>query len=178
MTTWNFHIWGSADSASPQQKIFYSLPFLANQRCQASKRTLRLFRTTRPTWNNRLTLEVPMKRIFLFKLLVKLSKLWRMAFYCDSTLGCQVIQDFDLCKLDYLWRHFVATGWCKIKKKLNISHNFFCIELKLSTVVTLITKFHDMSTVTFPWQHTGLQALSIQRCKITKNWIYLTTFSV
>ena len=23
-------------------------------------------------------------------------------FYCDSTLGCQVVQDFDLCKLDYL----------------------------------------------------------------------------
>ena len=21
-------------------------------------------------------------------------------FYCDSTLGCRVIQDFDLCKLD------------------------------------------------------------------------------
>ena len=26
---------------------------------------------------------------------------WRL-FYCDSTLGCQVIQDFDLCKLDDL----------------------------------------------------------------------------
>ena len=24
---------------------------------------------------------------------------WRL-FYCDSTLGCRVIQDFDLCKLD------------------------------------------------------------------------------
>ena len=23
-------------------------------------------------------------------------------FYCDSTLGCRVIQDFDLCKLDDL----------------------------------------------------------------------------
>ena len=29
-------------------------------------------------------------------------------------------------------------------KKLNISHDFFCIELKLSTVVTLITKVHDI----------------------------------
>ena len=38
-------------------------------------------------------------------------------------------------------------------KKLNISFDFFCIELKLSTVVMLFTKFHDMSTVTFPWQH-------------------------
>ena len=50
--------------------------------------------------------------------------------------------------------------------KLNISHDFFCIELKLSTVVTLITKFHDMSTVTFPWQRNGHQALSIQRGKL------------
>ena len=24
---------------------------------------------------------------------------WRL-FYCDSTLGCRLIQDFDLCKLD------------------------------------------------------------------------------
>ena len=36
-------------------------------------------------------------------------------------------------------------------KKLNISHDFFCIELKLSTVVTLTTKLHDMSIVRFPW---------------------------
>ena len=50
-------------------------------------------------------------------------------------------------------------------KKLNISHNFFCVELKLSTVVTLTTKLHDMSTVRFPCQHNGLQALSFQRGK-------------
>ena len=50
-------------------------------------------------------------------------------------------------------------------QKWNISEEFFCIELKLCTVVTLITKFHDMSTVTFPWQHKGLQALSIQKVK-------------
>ena len=42
-------------------------------------------------------------------------------------------------------------------KKLIISLDFFCIELKVSTVVMLLTKFHDMSTVTFPWQHNGLQ---------------------
>ena len=35
----------------------------------------------------------------------------------------------------------------------------FCIELKVSTVVRLIAKFHDMSTVTFPWQHNWLQVL-------------------
>ena len=28
-------------------------------------------------------------------------------FYCASTLGCRVIQDLDLCKLDDLWRHIV-----------------------------------------------------------------------
>ena len=29
---------------------------------------------------------------------------WHL-FYCDSTVGCRVIQDFDLCKLDdKLWR--------------------------------------------------------------------------
>ena len=50
-------------------------------------------------------------------------------------------------------------------KKSNISEDVFCIELKLCTVVTLITKFHNMSIVTFPWQHNGLQALSIQRVK-------------
>ena len=50
-------------------------------------------------------------------------------------------------------------------KKLNISHDLSCIELKLATVVTLITKFHYMSTVIFPWQHNGLQAFSIQRGK-------------
>ena len=43
-------------------------------------------------------------------------------------------------------------------KKLIISLDFFCIELKLSTVVMLLTKFHDMSTVTFPWQHNGLHS--------------------
>ena len=32
-------------------------------------------------------------------------------------------------------------------KKLNISEDSSCIDLKLCTVVTLITKFHDISTV-------------------------------
>ena len=42
-----------------------------------------------------------------------------------------------------------------------ISEDFFYIELKLCTVVAITTKFHDISIVTFPWQHNGLQALSI-----------------
>ena len=40
---------------------------------------------------------------------------WRL-FYCDSTRGCRVIQDFDLCKLDDLCRRKVDTKWCKITK--------------------------------------------------------------
>ena len=34
---------------------------------------------------------------------------WRL-FYCDSALGCRVIQDFDLCKLDELWCHFAPVA--------------------------------------------------------------------
>ena len=30
-----------------------------------------------------------------------------VSFYFDSILGCRVIQDFDLCKLDDLGRHIV-----------------------------------------------------------------------
>ena len=51
--------------------------------------------------------------------------------------------------------------WAQNDVKSQKMEDFFCIELKLSTVVTLITKFHNMSTVTFQWQHNGLQALSI-----------------
>ena len=87
----------------------------------------------------------------------------RRSFYSDSTLGCRVIQDFDLCKLDDIWRHFVDTKW--YKNWVSLTNFSARTELKLSTVVTLITNFHDMSTVTFPWQHYGLQALCIQRRK-------------
>ena len=45
-------------------------------------------------------------------------------------------------------------------KKWNISED--CVELKLCTVIALTINFHDISTVTFPWQHNGLQALSIE----------------
>ena len=47
-------------------------------------------------------------------------------------------------------------------EKWNISEDFFCIELKLCTVVALTTKFHDIFTVTFPWQHSGLQSFLLQ----------------
>ena len=45
-------------------------------------------------------LKVPMTRNFLLSCLKELEdEEWRL-FYSDSTLGCRVIQDFDLCKLD------------------------------------------------------------------------------
>ena len=50
-------------------------------------------------------------------------------------------------------------------QKIGISEDFFCIELKICTVVTLITKIPDMSTLTFPWEHNRLQALSNQKVK-------------
>ena len=47
--------------------------------------------------------KVPTKQGFFFNHLIRKSfqidEEWRL-FYRDSTLGCQVIQDFDLCKLD------------------------------------------------------------------------------
>ena len=41
-------------------------------------------------------------------------------FYCDSILGCPVIQDFGLCKLDDLWRYSVDTKWWKIKYGISV----------------------------------------------------------
>ena len=79
---------------------------------------------------------------------------WRL-FYCDSTLGCWVIQDFNLCKLDEC---DVITGTVVQNHKiLNISHDFFCIELKLSTVVILLTTFNEIFFVTLPWQQNGFK---------------------
>ena len=50
-------------------------------------------------------------------------------------------------------------------QKMEYFGRLSCIELKLCTVVTLITKFRNMSTVTLPWQQNGLQALSIKKVK-------------
>ena len=42
-----------------------------------------------------------MTRNLLFKKSFQSDEEWRL-FYCDSTLGCRVIQAFDLCKLNDL----------------------------------------------------------------------------
>ena len=60
------------------------------------------------------------------------------------------------------------TLWAQINvksQKNEISLKTFFYKLKLCTVVALNTKFHDISTVTFPSQCNGLQALSIQKLK-------------
>ena len=76
-------------------------------------------------------------------------------FIVIALLVAELFHEFDLCKLRDLWHHKVNIKWCKIARKWNISEDGFLIELKLYTVVALITEFHVMSTVTFPWQHNG-----------------------
>ena len=51
-------------------------------------------------------------------------------------IGCRVIQDFGLCKLDDLWRHVVDTKWCKITK-YGISANTKSTGLKFCRVDVL-----------------------------------------
>ena len=78
------------------------------------------------------------------------------------------------------WMTCDITIWTQndVKSQKNgVSLKTFCIELELCTVLTLITKFHDMSTVTFPWRHNGLQAFSMQKVKISSfNKCYLHSF--
>ena len=48
--------------------------------------------------------------IIIINLLGRVFKVTKNGlFYCKSILGCQVIEDFDVCKLDDLWRHDVDT---------------------------------------------------------------------
>ena len=79
--------------------------------------------------------------VYFIRIAVLVAELFKIFIYANS-ITCDV------------------TLWTQ-----NISEDFFCIELKLGTVVTLTTKFHDISTVKFPWQHNGLQAFSIQKIK-------------
>ena len=48
-------------------------------------------------------------------LLVQIDEEWHL-FYCESTLGCRVIQDLDLCKLEDLWHHNVDPNAVKSQK--------------------------------------------------------------
>jgi len=107
-------------------------------------------------------IKVPMKRTFLLSYSKELSKWWLL--YCDSTLGCRVIRDVVLCKLD----HFVTLQRghkVKSQKSEYLSGLFLyrtettsCICIKLK-VQLLHSSQSSMSTVTFPWQDNGLQAL-------------------
>ena len=88
----------------------------------------------------------------------------RGLFYRDCSLCCRVIQGFDLCKLDYLWRHMVDTKWCKITRN-GTSLKHFCIELKLLEFLYSLPTAMIWPIVTFPWQCNVLWSLSIQRVK-------------
>ena len=61
-------------------------------------------------------------------------------FIVIALLVAKLFKILIYANLDDLWFHNVDTG-VKSQKKL-ISHIFSCIELKVSTVITLITKFH------------------------------------
>ena len=105
-----------------------------------------------------------MTRNFLLAYSKELSKWWKIAFIVFG-------KHFWLPSYSRFWfmqiRLLVTShrGQNDAKSQKNGISLFFCIELKLCTVVTLTTKFHDISTVTFPWQHNGLQAFSIQKIK-------------
>ena len=66
-------------------------------------------------------------------------------FIVITLLVAELFKIFNLCK----FRSLVTSFWAET--------------LIVQLLITLMTKFHDMSTVTFPWQHNVLQALSIQR---------------
>ena len=91
-----------------------------------------------------------MTRIFLLFSSKELWKWWRMALillWCHSWLPSY--SGFWFMQIRWLVTSQQGHKVVRNHKKLNISHDFFCIELKLRTVVTLITKFHDMSLCHF-----------------------------
>ena len=84
---------------SSLEKVRESHFFICHSHLQLSSLSFHAYKVSKSN------LKVPMTRNFLLSYWKELSKWqndeeWRL-FYCDSTLGCRVIQDFDLCKLDY-----------------------------------------------------------------------------
>ena len=96
-------------------------------------------------------LKYPWSQIFyyLIRKSFQSDEEWRL-FYCDNTLGCRVIQDFDLCKLDDLW-HRMDTKWCKITKNWISLRTFFVYNWNLaqllhssqSSMICSLCYFHD-----------------------------------
>ena len=89
----------------------------------------------------------------------------RRLFYCDSSFGCRVIQDFDLCKLDDVWCHIVDAKWCKITENWISLKTFSVRNWNLVQFLHSLQSSMIWPTEMFPWQCNGLQALSIQRVK-------------
>ena len=88
--------------------------------------------------------------VYFIRIALLVAKLFKILIYANQ-ITCDVT----------LW----TQNDVKSQKNWNISEDYFFTELKLCAVVTLTTKCHDVSTVTFPWQHNGLQAFSIQKIK-------------
>jgi len=107
-------------------------------------------------------IKVSMKRNFLLSNSKELWEWWGVAFvllWWHSRLP-------SYSRFWFMQIRWLVTSQSGVKsQKIEYLSQLFCIELKLSTVVTLITKLHDIFILTFPWQHNGLRALSIQRGK-------------
>jgi len=80
--------------------------------------TIILFTTTWVRTLCTLTSEVkcPWHEIFYYLVWKSFQSDEERRLFCDSTLGCRVLQDFELCKLDNLQRQNRNTKWCKTTK--------------------------------------------------------------
>ena len=73
------------------------IPFLIHEFCRKKKRII---------YGQKFFVQNDIHFYYLIGKSFQNDEEWRL-FYCDSTLGCRVIQDFDLCKLD---QRDVTTG--------------------------------------------------------------------
>ena len=60
---------------------------------------------------------------YLIRKSFQIDEEW-LLFYCDSTLGCRVIQDFDLCKFRWLVTSQCGHSGVKSQKSEYLSHLF------------------------------------------------------
>ena len=92
-----------------------------------------------------------MTRIFFNSLFERAFKMMKNGVYF-IVIALLVAELFKMTCDVTLW-----TKWCKITKNGISLKRFFCIELKLCTVVALTTKFHDNSMAT-QWTPSSLHS--------------------
>ena len=94
-------------------------------------------------------------------------------FYCDSHLGCRVMQDFDLCKFDDLWRHIVDIKWFKITKngislKTFSAYNWnfvHLVHLSQSSMICPLWHYHSNTMGSMPFlQKVKPEFSSFKKC--------------